>query len=407
MIIDIVRSNFKIIIFGFVFTLFSSVGQSYFIGLFNYSIREELNISHGDFGNLYAIATLCSSLALIWVGKKIDDIKLVNFSIFVVIFLSFAALFFSFVNSIIFLLVGIFFLRLAGQGLMAHTATTSISRYFSERRGKALSIIWLGLSSAEFLLPVIIVFLLSIFEWRLIWIGISIVTFFVLPVFSYYMVRNINIFSREKYNDFKENILIKNWTRNEVILDIKFYTILPAFLGPPAIITGLFVYQSFITESKLWGMYVLPSSFMIYSIISVISLFVSGFLVDKLTSAKIIPFLNLPLLIALLVLVIFNNQFSAYIFMFFVGLTNGLANVLMSSLWAELYGVRFLGSIRALSAALMVFSTALGTAVFGFLIDAGFNIEKIALICAFYTAIAIAITLISKKKYKPVLQNKT
>ena len=94
MIIDIVRSNFKIIIFGFVFTLFSSVGQSYFIGLFNYSIREELNISNGDFGNLYAIATLCSSLALIWVGKKIDDIKLVNFSNFVVIFLYFAALFF-------------------------------------------------------------------------------------------------------------------------------------------------------------------------------------------------------------------------------------------------------------------------------------------------------------------------
>ena len=82
---------------------------------------------------LYGSATLCSSLALIWVGKKIDDIKLVNFSIFVVIFLSFAALFFSFVKSIIFLLVGIFFLRLAGQGLMAHTATTSISRYFKKK----------------------------------------------------------------------------------------------------------------------------------------------------------------------------------------------------------------------------------------------------------------------------------
>ena len=243
MIINIVKSNFKIIIFGFIFTLFSSVGQSYFIGLFNPSIRQDLNITHGDFGVLYSIATLCSSLALVWIGKKIDDIKLVNFSIFVVIFLSFAALFFSFVNSIIFLLVGIFFLRLAGQGLMAHTATTSISRYFNERRGKALSIIWLGLSSAEFLLPVIIVFLLSIFDWRFIWIGISIVTFFVLPVFSYYMVRNINIFSREKYNDFKENILIKNWTRNEVIFDIKFYTILQAFLGPPAKITGIFVYK--------------------------------------------------------------------------------------------------------------------------------------------------------------------
>ena len=102
MIIDIVKSNFKIIIFGFVFTFFSSIGQSFFIGLFNSNIREELNITHGEFGTIYGIATLCSSLALIWVGKKIDDIKLVNFSIFVVIFLSFAALFFSFVNSIIF-----------------------------------------------------------------------------------------------------------------------------------------------------------------------------------------------------------------------------------------------------------------------------------------------------------------
>ena len=64
MIIDIVRANFKIIIFGFVFTFFSCVGQSFFIGLFKSSIREELNISHGEFGTIYGIATLCSSLAL-------------------------------------------------------------------------------------------------------------------------------------------------------------------------------------------------------------------------------------------------------------------------------------------------------------------------------------------------------
>ena len=86
MIIDIIRSNFKIILFGFVFTFFSSVGQSFFIGLFNSNIREELNISHGEFGTLYGIATLCSSLTLIWLGKKIDDLKLVNYSFLVVFF---------------------------------------------------------------------------------------------------------------------------------------------------------------------------------------------------------------------------------------------------------------------------------------------------------------------------------
>ena len=94
MIIDIIRSNFKIIIFGFVFTFFSSVGQSFFIGLFNSSIREEINISHGEFGTIYGIATLCSSFTLIWLGKKIDDLKLINYSFLVVIFLGFSALFF-------------------------------------------------------------------------------------------------------------------------------------------------------------------------------------------------------------------------------------------------------------------------------------------------------------------------
>ena len=136
MIIDIVRSNFKIIIFGFVFTFFSCVGQSFFIGLFNSNIREALNISHGEFGTIYAIATLCSSFALIWLGKKIDDLKLVNYSFLVVIFLSFAALFFSFVNGIIFLVIGIFFLRLSGQGLMAHTSSVAVSRYFDQSRSQ-------------------------------------------------------------------------------------------------------------------------------------------------------------------------------------------------------------------------------------------------------------------------------
>ena len=94
MFLDIIRSNFKIIIFGFIFTFFSSIGQSFFIGLFNSNIRQELNITHGEFGSIYGIATLCSSLILIWLGKKIDDLKLVNYSFLVVIFLCFATFFF-------------------------------------------------------------------------------------------------------------------------------------------------------------------------------------------------------------------------------------------------------------------------------------------------------------------------
>ncbi|MDB4279852.1 MFS transporter, partial [bacterium] len=166
--------SLKVILFGFIFTFFSSFGQSYFIGIFNSSIRADLSITHGQFGTIYAFATLVSSLILMWIGKKIDDMDAFKFSIFVIILLSIACFFFSTIKTIPLLFIGIFLLRLSGQGLMSHTASTTISRYFEKTRGKALSLTWLGLSAAEFILPVLMVFLLTITSWQNIWIYISI-----------------------------------------------------------------------------------------------------------------------------------------------------------------------------------------------------------------------------------------
>jgi len=409
MIIDIVKSNFKIIIFGFIFTFFSSIGQSFFIGLFNSNIREELSISHGEFGTIYGIATLCSSIALIWLGKKIDDIKLVNYSILVTVLLFFAALFFSFINGIIFLLLGIFFLRLSGQGLMAHTASTAISRYFEKRRGKALSFIWFGMSLGEFLLPVLIVYLLSFVYWRDLWFQISVLILLFLPLFSFFTVRDISFLSRENQNNDKKNEFysIKSWTRKEVLTDLKFYTMLPALLAPAFVITGIVINQSFIIESKDWEEYAIAKAFMFYSIFTVLTLFLSGLLVDKFTSRRMLPILNIPVLLSLATLIFLENSYSAYIFMGLLGVSNGLTNVLLSSLWAEIYGVNYLGSIKALTGSLMVFSTALATVIFGILIDLGYSIENIAIFCSVYTGISITLVLFFQKTYKPILENKT
>ena len=409
MIINTIRSNYKIILFGFIFTFSSSVGQSFFIGLFNSDIRNELNISHGEFGAIYGIATLCSSILLIWIGKKIDDIKLLYYSIFVVILLSFSSLFFSYVTGTLLLFFGIFFLRLSGQGLMSHTASTTISRYFEKRRGKALSYVWFGMSLGEFLFPMLIVYLLSFIYWRDLWIQISITIILFLPAISFFTIKDITILSREENDEIKKNnvVLIKSWKRSEVIKDFKFYTILPCLLAPAFIITGIVINQSFITESKDWGEYTLAKAFMSYAILTVITLFFSGLLVDKFTSRKLLLFFNIPMLLSLIVLIFFKAPYSALVFMGLLGITNGFTNVLISSLWAEIYGVNFLGAIKALTGALMVFSTALATTVFGLLIDFGHSIESISTICAIYIVISTLIIAIFQKIYNPVLINKT
>ncbi len=398
-----IKLSYKIIIFGFIFTFFSTFGQSFFIGLFNSSIRSDLDISHGQFGSIYALATLISSFTLIWIGKKIDDFKLLYFSFFVILLLFFASIFFSFVNNIYLLFIGIFFLRLSGQGLMSHTATTSISRFFDRSRGKALSATWLGLSLAEFIMPITIVFFLSIYSWRSIWLSIALIIIIFLPFLSFFTVRDVFLSSREKESVTLKNPSIKSWTRKEVLLDPKFYLISLLMVALPAINTGVFVYQSFILESKGWGEFVIAKSFMSYAILSVLTLFIAGPLIDRFTSRKILPFMNLPSLISMLILFYFDSYISSFLVLGFMGISNGLANVLGSSTWAEIYGVKYIGSIKALTTAMMVFSTAFGTAIFGAIIDFGYSIEVIAIISSTYIIIANVLIIIFKRHIEPVL----
>ncbi len=373
------------------------------VGLFNSSIRETLSITHGQFGTIYASATLLSSLLLIWIGKKIDDVNVLKFAIFVTILLSFSSFFFSKISSVAFLFVAIFLMRFSGQGLMSHTASTTISRYFIKSRGKALSIIWFGLSSAEFIMPVLIVYLLTLFLWQDLWIAFSLLVLICLPLASYILVKDVKLDTRE--NNQNENLKeenIKNWKRIEVLGDYRFYIVSLNMLAMPWIATGVFVYQSFVTNSKGWGEYTIAQSFMSYSIFSVITLIVAGYLIDKFTSRKLLIFMNIPLLLGTLVIIYFDAPQTAFLFLGLVGISNGLANLLGSSTWAEIYGVKYIGSIKALTTALMVFATAFGTALFGFFIDAGFSIEKIAFIAAIAISCSIALLFTIRKKLNPI-----
>ena len=293
-------------------------------------------------------------------------------------------------------------MRFSGQGMMSHTATTIISRYFTKSRGKALSTGWFGLSTAEFILPVFMIYLLGITDWKNIWIYISIIVLIFLPAISFLLINNLKLESRETLleKDNKDQN-IKNWTRSEVLKDYRFYIICSNMLAMPWIATGVFVYQSFILSSKGWGPYIIAQSFMAYSIFSLITLFLSGFLIDKFTSRKLLIYMNIPLLLSTIVLFYFKSPISSFVFLGLIGISNGFANVLGSSTWAEIYGVKHIGAIKALTTALMVFATAFGTALFGILIDKGLSIESISVVSGTYIFLSIVLLFIIRDKLNP------
>ena len=103
-------------------------------------------------------------------------------------------------------------------------------------------------------------------------------------------------------------------------------------------------------------------------------------------------------------IIYFNHPITAFVFLGLIGVSNGFANVLGSSTWAEIYGVKYIGSIKALTTALMVFATAFGTALFGVLIDRGFSIEQIAIISSIYISISLFLLFLIRNKLNPIKQ---
>ena len=69
-------SQTRLLLFSFSIIYFASFGQTFFISIFNPNIRNFFNLSNGEFGFLYSLATIASSIVLIWFGKLVDSMDL-------------------------------------------------------------------------------------------------------------------------------------------------------------------------------------------------------------------------------------------------------------------------------------------------------------------------------------------
>ena len=103
-------------------------------------------------------------------------------------------------------------------------------------------------------------------------------------------------------------------------------------------------------------------------------------LIDKLDTKKTAVTVLAPLLLSVIVLVFFDSVFFLIIYMSLYGFNMGISTPFIGSLWAEVYGVKSLGTVKALLHAGAVFASALSPLVFGYIIDWGFGIITIATI---------------------------
>ena len=285
---------------------------------------------------------------------------------------------------------------------MSHTSSTAMAKFFTTNRGKALGISWLGLTLGEGILPGLVTLLINFINWKQIWLIIAVFLLIIVLPLVIYLLNDFKDNSVENER-LKINLNIKNWTRLEVLKDVKFYFLLPAILCPPFLITGIFINQFFLFENFNWGANYIAPSFIAYAIFTLISLQISGFLIDRYSAIRVLPFYLIPMIFGFIISIILKFWISPILFFIFIAITNGAANVLITSTWSEMYGTKHLGAIRSVTVSLMVFSTSLAPVLFGYLIDFGLSSKEIIYTMLVYTIFSNLLLLTKIKSYRPVI----
>ena len=353
---------------GTLLTFMSSFGQTYFISIFSGEIRNTFNLSHGDWGLIYGFGTFASAIVMIWAGGLTDIMRVRKLGPMVLCALSTSCLFMAFNPVVALLPVVIFFLRLTGQGMSTHIAAVAMSRWFVNNRGKALSISNLGFSFGEALIPLFLVSALIYFSWQKIWIIAALVTLFSIPILIWLLRQERSPQSIDA-EDQSWGMNKLHWTRKKTISHPLFWFMMPAVIGQSAFNTAFFFQQVHFSEIKGWEHLSLVSMFPIYTGVAICMMILSGILLDKFGTAKLIPYFQLPMIIAFILFAFGETLYSALLGFIFLGITSGANTTLPNAFWAEFFGTKHLGSIKAAAAAAMVLGSAIGPALTGILLD--------------------------------------
>ena len=365
---NFIINNLRWLSAGILLTFISSFGQTYFISIFSGEIRNTFDLSHGDWGLIYGFGTFASAIVMIWAGGLTDIMRVRKLGPIVLCALSASCLFMAFNPLVALLPVVIFCLRLTGQGMSTHIAAVAMSRWFVSNRGKALSISNLGFSFGEALIPLFLVSALIYFSWQKIWILATLVTLFSIPILIWLLRQERSPQSIDaEEQSFGMNKL--HWTRKQTISHPLFWFMMPAVIGQSAFNTAFFFQQVHFSEIKGWEHLNLVSMFPVYTGVAICMMILSGILLDKLGTAKLIPYFQLPMIIAFILFAFGETLYSALLGFIFLGITSGANTTLPNAFWAEFFGTKHLGSIKAAAAAGMVLGSAIGPALTGILLD--------------------------------------
>lgn len=385
-------SNKRLLNFGFLLNFFSAYGQTFFISIFVPFWVLDFGISNAYFGSMYASVTIASAFLLSVAGKYIDRMSLRKYSLLVFIGLALSVLFLSVANTVWLLGAALLLVRWLGQGMLTHTSSTGIAKYFDDNRGKALGFTALGHPAGQFFIPLAMAPLLLQLGWRYTLV-IFVLLSAIVMIPSAMAIKPVAIFRPQK----KSALLDNAPKQKSHLLSFKFWLIASNIFFVPFFCTAVFLYQYSIAEGKGWDRDWVTFSFAFFAIANAITLLLSGNLVDKYGGVRLFPLYLVPTLVALLLIAFIDAKWVFPVFYALLGTSTGLGSTIKTAMQVEVYGKNDLGKVRSYFSTVLVFSTALGPPAFGFFIDRNYSFDSIMGIAALMVAVIFVASFKVKK----------
>ncbi len=362
---------------GILLALGACLGHTWFIALFAGEIRAEFGLSDGQWGLIYTAATLSSAALLFGRGGWADTVPLSRLAPMVAIAFAGAAVLMALGQTIWTLGIAVFLLRFCGQGMFSHIQQTAMARWFITTRGRAMAIANLGYTTGQILLPLPAVLLMGWIGWRMSWLVVAaILLMFILPLL-------VVLLRQDRAPQGSTGGMIgapglggQHWRRREALRHWLFWALVPLMLTPGYVGTVVFFHQVHVAEIKGWTLIAMAPAYPAWALSEVAAAFVAGWAADRFGPSRLLPLTVLPMGVGIALIGMGETPLAWITGIGLIGVTQGMTNTIWGTLLPATYGTNHIGSVRAVAAAVLVVSTALGPGMGGVIIDAGISVPQ-------------------------------
>ena len=383
------------------------------------SLEKELGATQAQLSGALSLFFICSAAASIFLGRLLDKYSVKNIMIIGGVIFSCGLISIAYVQSVFYLLlVYATLIAIGGPALGNLSVTKLVANWFETKAGVALGIAAIGISFSGVILPILVDPLISAIGWRNVYLVFAAIVLLLLLPIIYFLVIN----TPEEINQNKDNEISSNQTESQEepmpMRDFlkfgKFWFISLAFalqfFSMGGVLLHLIPHASILGFEAVWDFFGFPlkQTVFAYSLAAfggVVGKIFFGYLIDRMQANRPVMFMMLMQAIGIFGLTMVETFGLFLISCFVFGLGFGGAMVLMSACFLKAFGSHNLGSVRGISAVIIVPVQPLGILIVGQAFDAGYYIQAF-LLMGFASVLALLVSSqisIEQKDY-PSLQ---